>query len=413
MQNINTPVAKCNRDDNGVDLLLSLFSCDSVLNYTFLSKFRLHMSPVQDTQYFIGLMSGTSTDGVDGVIAAFSPEQPPRLLARASLPMPAMLRQHFLELNAPGHNELEKSCLAANELAHLYAQVCTQLLKQAQLAPKQVTAIGAHGQTVRHRPELGYTIQLNAPALLSELTQIAVVADFRSKDIAAGGQGAPLVPAFHQALFGVHRPVTVLNLGGMANISILHPAKEISGFDTGPANVLMDIWCQHHTGKEYDQNGQWGASGTVNEVLLNYLLAAEPWFALPPPKSTGRDLFNLDWLNTRLAGFKQSICAPDVQASLRALTAQTIASAIHAYAPGTQEIIACGGGALNGPLLQELALRAHLPVSRCEDYGVPGQSMEALAFAWLAWAHCNRVPAGTPSVSGARRKTVLGCYYPA
>lgn len=413
MQNINIPEIKCNRDDNQVDLLLSLFSCDSVLNYTFLSKFRLHMPAIQDTQYFIGLMSGTSTDGVDGVIAAFSPTQRPHIFAQASLPMPASLRHLFLELNAPVHNELEKSCLAANKLAHLYAGVCKQLLEQAQLAPEHITAIGAHGQTVRHRPELGYTLQLNAPALLSELAQIAVVADFRSKDIAAGGQGAPLVPAFHKALFNADRPVTVLNLGGMANISILHPEKEVTGFDTGPANVLMDLWCQRHTGNEYDKDGQWGASGTVNEVLLNYLLEAEPWFALPPPKSTGRDLFNPNWLDTLLGGFKQNISAPDIQASLRALTAQTIASAIHAYAPETQEIIACGGGAFNGPLLQELAQRARLPVSRCEDYGIPGQSMEALAFAWLAWAHCNRVPAGTPSVSGARRKTILGCYYPA
>lgn len=371
------------------------------------------MSPVRDTQYFIGLMSGTSTDGVDGVIAAFLPAQRPRILARASLPMPALLRQHLLALNVPGHNELEKASLAANELACLYARVCKQLLEQTQLTAEDITAIGAHGQTVRHRPELGYTLQLNAPALLSELAHIAVVADFRSKDIAAGGQGAPLVPAFHQSLFGTQRPVTVLNLGGIANISILHPEKEVNGFDTGPANVLMDLWCQRHTGKEYDRDGQWGACGTVNEALLNYLLEAEPWFALPPPKSTGRDLFNPNWLDTLLGNFKQNISAPDIQASLRALTAQTIASAIHAHAPETQEIITCGGGAFNGPLLQELAQRARLPVSRCEDYGIPGQSMEALAFAWLAWAHCNRVPAGTPSVSGARRKTILGCYYPA
>lgn len=413
MQNINIPETECNRDDNQVDLLLSLFSCDSVLNYTFLSKFRLHMAAIQDTQFFIGLMSGTSTDGVDGIIAAFSPAQRPRILAQASLPMPALLRQHFLELNAPGLNELEKASLAANELARLYARVCKQLLEQTQLTAEDITAIGAHGQTVRHRPELGYTLQLNAPALLSELAHIAVVADFRSKDIAAGGQGAPLVPAFHQSLFGTQRPVTVLNLGGIANISILHPEKEVNGFDTGPANVLMDLWCQRHTGKEYDRDGQWGASGTVNEALLNYLLEAEPWFALPPPKSTGRDLFNPNWLDTLLGNFKQNISAPDIQASLRALTAQTIASAIHAHAPETQEIITCGGGAFNSPLLQELAQRARLPVSRCEDYGIPGQSMEALAFAWLAWAHCNRVPAGTPSVSGARRKTILGCYYPA
>ncbi len=413
MQNINIPETKCNQDDNQVDLLLSLFSCDSVLNYTFLSKFKLHMPQVRDTQFFIGLMSGTSTDGVDGVIAAFSPEQRPRILGQASLPMPALLRERFLELNAAGHNELEKSCLAANELAHLYAGVCQLLLQQAELAPEQVTAIGAHGQTVRHRPELGYTIQLNAPALLSELTNIAVVADFRSKDIAAGGQGAPLVPAFHQALFSTHRPVTVLNLGGMANISILHPEKEVTGFDTGPANVLMDLWCQRHTGKEYDHNGQWGASGVVNESLLNFMLNAEPWFALPPPKSTGRDLFNPNWLNAMLARFEEKVSAPDVQASLRALTAQTIACAIRAHAPETQEIIACGGGALNGPLLQELAVRTGLQVRRCEDYGVASQSMEALAFAWLAWANCYQVPAGTPSVSGARRKTVLGAYYPA
>lgn len=372
------------------------------------------MSPVQDTQFFIGLMSGTSTDGADGVIAAFSANKKrPEVLAQASLPMPPALKTLFLELNATGHNELEKSCLAANELAHLYARVCQLLLSRAGLAPEQVTAIGAHGQTVRHRPDLGYTVQLNSPALLAELGQIAVVSDFRSRDVAAGGQGAPLVPAFHEALFGTQKAVTVLNLGGMANISILQPEKEVSGFDTGPANVLMDLWCKQHTGQEFDLNGQWGESGTINEALLRFMLNAEPWLRQPPPKSTGRDLFNQQWLNSMLSAFDGEVAPQDVQATLRALTAQTISDAIHAYAPETREVIACGGGALNTPLLRELATRVNCPVSSCEDYGIACQSMEALAFAWLAWAHCHRHPAGTPSVSGARHKTILGAYYPA
>ncbi|OXR50893.1 anhydro-N-acetylmuramic acid kinase [Pusillimonas sp. T2] len=371
----------------------------------------------QAPAYYIGLMSGTSTDGIDGVLADFSRSNQPRTLASASLPLPPELRQTLLSLNISGPDELVRSAHASNQLVQQYAQVCAKLLEQTDLDASQVVAIGAHGQTVRHDPLAGYTLQLNAPALLAELSGIDVVADFRTRDVAAGGHGAPLVPAFHQALFSSTYPRTVLNLGGIANITILEPGQPVRGFDTGPANVLMDLWCQLKTSRPYDHKGQWAASGSVKPQLLTLLLE-DPWFRLPPPKSTGRDLFNQAWLSTRLSAWHatnphQPLADADIQATLLALTAQTVVDAVTAHASRTQELLVCGGGALNDALMTALRERLDCPVHATSHVGVPVQDVEALAFAWLAWAYVNNHPAGQPSVTGARRATILGCLHKA
>ncbi|WP_397473549.1 anhydro-N-acetylmuramic acid kinase [Pusillimonas sp.] len=372
------------------------------------------MALPEPASLFIGLMSGTSTDGVDTVLAEFPPAKTPRLIAQASLPMPQALRAEFLALNTPGHDELARGARAGNELALLYAQACRQLLEMSGVAASHIRAIGAHGQTVRHDPQSGFSIQINAPALLAELTNIDVVADFRSRDIAAGGQGAPLVPAFHQAIFNADTARAILNLGGIANVTILEPGREPRGFDTGPANVLLDLWCHEKTGALYDAGGRWAASGQTHAVLLEAMLNDEPWFALPPPKSTGRDLFNRSWLMDKLAGFDEAgLADEDIQATLQSLTAASIQQALAAHAPEIREVLVCGGGALNSSLMSELEYRLGLPVYPTSVLNVPVQSVEALAFAWLAWAHVKRIPAGLPSVTGAHAPTVLGACYPA
>lgn len=364
--------------------------------------------------YFIGLMSGTSTDGVDAVLADLKIPTKPRILASASLPMPPLLRTEILALNTPSHNELHRAALAANQLTHLYAQATQQVLALAKVSPAEVHAIGAHGQTVRHDPEAGYTLQLNAPALLAELTGIAVVADFRSRDVAAGGQGAPLVPIFHQAVFQSPKPCAVLNLGGIANLTLLSPTRTLQGFDTGPANVLLDLWCQEKTGATYDDQGLWAASGELNHGLLAYLVDSEPWLAQPPPKSTGRHLFNKAWLMQRLTYFDPNgqLRNQDIQATLLAFTITTVVQPLKQHASDTQVLLVCGGGAFNQELIQGLQRSLNYPVRLTSDVGIPEQQVEALAFAWLAWAHINGKPAGLPEVTGARRASILGCLYP-
>jgi anhydro-N-acetylmuramic acid kinase len=365
---------------------------------------------------FIGLMSGTSIDGVDAVLADFRQPGRPFVLASASAPMPASLRTELLALNRPGHDELARAALAANALADLYATATQNLLAKAALPPDSIRAIGAHGQTVRHAPEAGYTLQLNAPARLAQRTRIAVIADFRSADVAAGGQGAPLVPAFHHAMFSTDRPRAILNLGGIANVTLLDANGGIRGFDTGPANVLLDLWAHEKTGKTFDEDGAWAGSGQADPALLAFLLRSEPWFDLPPPKSTGRDLFNAAWLHERLRAYEaeaKGVSERDIQATLVQLTAHTVARAILSQAPDTTEVLACGGGALNPVLMKALQDALPFPVRPTSSAGVPVQLVEALAFAWLAWAYEHGHPAGLPSVTGASRATILGCKYPA
>lgn len=365
---------------------------------------------------FIGLMSGTSLDGVDGVLADCSSGRA-QVLQHASAAFPAPLRAELMALNTSGPDELHRAWLAGNGLMRVYAEVVAALLARASLAPEAVRAIGAHGQTVRHRPQqfdgTGYTIQLAQPALLAELTGIEVVADFRSRDVAAGGQGAPLAPFFHRAVFAEPgESVGVLNIGGISNISLLRADGAMRGFDCGPGNALMDGWCAQHTGAAYDDDGRWAASGQVLEPLLQRLLA-EPFFALPPPKSTGRDLFNRPWLEAHLAHFAGA--APvDVQATLTELTARAVAQDVQRHEPGLRRLIVCGGGALNGHLMRRL--QALLPGARVvssAEHGLPPQQVEAAAFAWLARKAVLREKLELTSTTGALGARVLGGIYPA
>jgi anhydro-N-acetylmuramic acid kinase len=361
---------------------------------------------------YIGLMSGTSLDGVDGVLADFS-GRGIRTLQAAFTPFPSELRAELMALQAASENELEREALAANALARCYADCVQQLLAQA---PGPVRAVAVHGQTIRHRPELGFTRQTNNPALLAELTGVDVIADFRARDIAAGGQGAPLVPAFHEARFGKPKQLrVVVNIGGIGNISVLHGDGRVSGFDTGPGNVLMDLWVARHTGKPYDEDGAFAASGKVDEQLLEILLD-EPYFRLSPPKSTGRDLFHTEWLDKQLAR-RPGLAPADVQATLTRLTAVTIARAIQDATAGqpAQAVYVCGGGAYNGVLLREIAeaLGGGIPVASTDELGVAPNRVEALAFAWLGYRFMRREPGNLPAVTGAAGLRVLGALYPA
>jgi len=375
--------------------------------------------------YTIGLMSGTSLDGADGVLVDFSNPQL-KVVATATEPFSAPFRAELLALNTPAHNELHRAALAANQLAAVYAQVVKTLVDQAAaqgISPAQIQAVGAHGQTVRHQPPrtsqdaagVGYTLQLNNPALLAELTGLDVVADFRSRDVAAGGQGAPLVPAFHQRVFGrADATVTVLNLGGIANLSVLphDHASTVLGFDCGPGNALMDAWCQQHTGHAFDAGGAWAASGQPIAALLASLLN-EPYFSQPLPKSTGRDLFSLAWLAEKLAPFAAER-PEDIQNTLTEFTACACAAGVISYGKESKELIVCGGGAFNHYLLQRLqAGLSFLRVSTSDQHGLPPLQVEATAFAWLARQMLARQAGNLPSVTGAAGPRVLGALYPA
>lgn len=363
---------------------------------------------------FIGVMSGTSLDGVDAVLVDTA--EGFHCLAHVAVPMPQTLREHFLQLNQTGPHELHLAALSANALVALYSQAVQSLLRTTNHQAREIAAIGAHGQTVRHQPQLhdgvGYTLQLNNPALLVEQTGISVVADFRARDVAAGGQGAPLVPAFHQAVFGVPgETLAVLNIGGMSNISILQPDK-VLGFDCGPGNVLMDLWCHQHLGQGYDHLGQWAASGSVSQALLTRFMN-DPFFNAPPPKSTGRDLFHADWLQAHLSAVP-GLSAADVQATLAALTVQTCAKDVLRYAPTAKRLLVCGGGAYNQHLMSLLSQALpEVDVASTEAHGLPPLQVEAAAFAWLARQTLLNLPGNLPAVTGARGPRVLGAIYPA
>jgi anhydro-N-acetylmuramic acid kinase len=372
----------------------------------------------------LGLMSGTSADGVDAVLVRWLPDDSPQLLAHAHARFEPGLRQQLLSLNQPAADELHRAALAGNALARVYAQASSTALALAGEAAWAVTALGAHGQTVRHQPGLhdgcGYTLQLLNGALLAELSGIDVVCDLRSRDVAAGGQGAPLVPALHDALFAQDdAEVAVLNIGGIANLSLL-PARSaraedrtVRGFDCGPGNALMDLWCETHTGQPFDDQGRWAAGGRPDPALLGRLLA-EPFLAQEPPKSTGRDLFSRPWLDAHLSTLDPVPTPQDVQATLAEFTAQAAVRALQTQAPRTQQLVVCGGGARNTHLMQRL--QSHLPGIRLTDSaarGVPVDQVEALAFAWLARAFVRQQPGNLPAVTGARGLRRLGCLYPA
>jgi anhydro-N-acetylmuramic acid kinase len=355
-------------------------------------------------------MSGTSVDGVDGVIADFN-VAPCRTLAHAHVGFAPKLRVELTALQREGSDELHRAALAANALMDACAATVAALLTAAGLDATRIAAIGLHGQTVRHCPDQGYTTQLANPARLAEATGLTVVADFRSRDVAAGGQGAPLVPAFHAALFhATDRHRVIVNIGGIANITDLPPHGPVRGFDTGPGNTLLDAWSELNTGKPLDRDGAWAASGNVIAKLLS-ALRADPYFTLFPPKSTGRDRFNLRWLQRKLS---TTFAPADVQRTLTALTAQTIADAIVAHCANATEVVVCGGGAHNLTLMRDLAAGL-LPctLTTTAALGVPVSEVEALAFAWLARETMAGRPGNLPAVTGARGSRVLGAIYPA
>ncbi len=371
---------------------------------------------------YVGLMSGTSLDGVDAVLAEFDPSTTGRagmrVLAHRQVAFAPELRARLLQLNSRGDDELHNAALAANALVRVYAAAVQALLSQAGLAPSLIRAIGAHGQTVRHRPQefdgTGYTLQLMNGALLAELCEIDVVCDLRSRDVAAGGQGAPLVPALHAALFAAPgQEVAVLNLGGIGNLTLLPSGGPVRGFDCGPGNALMDLWCQRHQEQAYDALGQWAASGQVDPVLLKRLMV-EPFLHRAPPKSTGRDLFNAAWLDAALQQLETPLPPADVQATLAEYSARAAIMALQAHAPRTQRLLVCGGGAFNDHLMQRLAaLVPGVAVGSTATVGVPPLQVEALAFAWLAKAFVERQPGNLPAVTGARGPRLLGALYPA
>jgi anhydro-N-acetylmuramic acid kinase len=362
---------------------------------------------------YAGVMSGTSLDGVDAVVADFAPDDgaPCRLLAAAHTPFAATLRAELLALQRAGADEFARAARAANALADAYAGAIGSALGIAGVPARDVVAAGVHGQTLRHRPDQGWTLQLNNPARVAEWAGVTVVADFRSRDVAAGGQGAPLVPAFHAALFRRGRHRIVINGGGIANLTDLPPQGAVRGFDTGPGNVLIDLWHARHHGAAFDRDGAWAKAGRVHAALLAALLA-EPYFAKAPPKSTGRDLFHAEWLDAMLAGF--GIVPPaDVQATLVALTARSIANAARVHCESDTEVLVCGGGANNLALMEALSGEfAPSTVATTATEGVAVEHVEALAFAWLAREALAGRPGNLPDVTGARGPRVLGAIYP-
>jgi len=378
----------------------------------------------------IGLMSGTSLDGVDGILCEWN-DNADQETGLSQLAMPSVLsfvhqdfdpqlRNELFALQTSGSNELERAALAANGVAMAYARVSQALLKQAGLQARDIRVTGAHGQTVRHKPNISpqhpvenaYTIQLLNAALLSEQTNIATVHDLRSRDIAAGGQGAPLVPAFHASLFGKKNHTQVVcNIGGIANISILHADGSVTGFDTGPGNCLMDYWATQYLGCAFDKDGAFAASGFINEPLQAKMLQ-DPYFTRDIPKSTGRDLFNPPWLEAMLQEFR-ALAPADVQATLCELTAHSISDAIKKHAPKAQQVWVCGGGAFNRTLMGRLQKLTDLPCTATSAYGVPEMQVETLAFAWLARTYVLGKKANLPSVTGAKGLRILGSYTPA
>lgn len=366
---------------------------------------------VSEYEYYIGLMSGTSLDGVDAVLIRTQQHQWCGAIAHAFIPYTDDVKTQVLSLQQVADNELHRNALLSQTLSGLYAEVVNKLLVEHQINRQAIRAIGCHGQTIRHNPAQGYTLQSVDLALLAEHTGIDVVGDFRSRDIAAGGQGAPLVPAFHQALFAhpkEHR--AILNIGGIANITILPPEQAAFGFDTGPGNMLMDAWVQQQWQQHYDENGQLAAQGTVLPTLLAALLA-HPYFAQTPPKSTGRDLFSLTWLSPYLKGTETP---HDVLRTLLEYTAVSIAESVQAHAPQTQTLFVCGGGLNNGLLYNRL--KALLPTTTLSDtatLALHPQWVEAAAFGWLAAQLIHRQSGNLPEATGAAGKRLLGALYPA
>lgn len=365
--------------------------------------------------YFIGLMSGTSLDAIDAALIDFNPDQP-RLIAAANTSIPQQLRQDILDLCSPGNNEILRMGRTDYQLANLFAQACNELLASSGVDASQVHAIGSHGQTIRHEPNLStpFTLQIGDPNIIAQLTGITTVADFRRKDMAAGGQGAPLAPAFHSALFrSESADRAILNIGGMANLTLLpsDASLEATGFDTGPGNALIDHWCQLHLNQAFDLNGDWARSGSIEEALLEQLLSAA-YFKTPPPKSTGREFFNYEWLSGHLNNYSKVISPEDVAATLVELTARTISQDLHFHFTDCKEVYVCGGGAHNNFLMERIAkLNPGRLILTTQTLGISPDWVEAIAFAWLAKQTLQRKTGNLPAVTGASNPCILGGVY--
>lgn len=365
---------------------------------------------------YIGLMSGTSVDSIDAVLVDFGDEEKARPKIHTALghPINPPLRDAILALCAPGPSELDRAGQLDRQIGQTFAEAVQTLLARAGVEPGDITGIGSHGQTVRHRPPgtvaSPFTIQIGDPNTIAALTGITTVADFRRRDMALGGQGAPLMPAFHRAAFATDRNRAVVNIGGMANITELAADGSVYGYDTGPGNALLDYWISLHQGQRFDRDGAWAASGRAHPELLNRLMA-DPYFAAKPPKSTGREIFNANWLETACAGLE--IAPADVQATLAEVTAASIAEAVHLFADGG-ELLVCGGGARNKDLLSRLQRRLPTWSIACTgSYGIDADWLEAVGFAWLARQTLLGLPGNCPGVTGAKEETVLGAIYPA
>lgn len=365
---------------------------------------------------YVGIMSGTSLDGIDVALVDFSSSRQATLIDACCMPFPDILHEQLLGLCSPGMDEIRRSGIAGQAWARLAAQGVHALLEKNKLPPGRIQAIGSHGQTIRHHPELGFSCQIGAPDLLAELTHISVVSDFRGRDLAAGGEGAPLVPAFHEWLLrSPERTVTLVNIGGFANLTVLAQDQPAVGFDSGPGNVLMDHWIQLHQSKPYDDGGAWARTGSASPALLELMLS-DPYFHRSGPKSTGREYFHPGWLAQKLAQISgEPLCKEDIQATLLELTAHTIAMDVLRNAPLTQSVTVCGGGARNGRLLERLQslLGDGMQVTTTASLGVDPDWMEAIAFAWLAWRRNESQPGNLPAVTGANGPRILGALYPA
>jgi anhydro-N-acetylmuramic acid kinase len=367
------------------------------------------------SQLYLGLMSGTSMDGIDVALVDFSGLHP-RLLDCQTFPYPAHLLEKLHRLCAPSDNEIVLLGQTDRALAQVFSEAIRALLVTNKLNAQQIRAIGSHGQTIRHMPEgeMAFSLQIGDPNSISALSGIDVIADFRRKDIALGGQGAPLVPAFHQAVFASDsQSRVVVNIGGIANITYLpkDKSKGVLGYDTGPGNTLLDAWCQKHTGQKYDAKGQWAAQSSADPHLL-HALYSDPYFQQRAPKSTGRELFNLTWLEQHLGDQALTIEPQKVQATLVALTSMSIAEQIHLF-DDVEQVYVCGGGAQNEFLMQ--CLERDLPgceLGYTDALGIGTDAVEAMAFAWLAYAHINNISGNIPSVTGASKAAILGSYCP-
>lgn len=370
-------------------------------------------------ELYIGLMSGTSADGVDAVLMAIAPQKI-SLIANHSITFTKDLKAKIIELFEPSNNEIDRLGELDRELAYEYAHCVNQLLTKSQYQANQITAIGCHGQTIRHRPNYPtpFTFQIGDASLLAQRTGIDVISDFRKADINQGGQGAPLAPAFHKALFKHPRnECFIINIGGIANITHLPLNGHVTGWDIGPGNGLMDSWINKYNGKPYDHNGKWAASGSINQKLLNRLLS-HSYFERKPPKSTGKEEFTLGWLEKTIQSATPTIQPQDVQATLLALTAKSIARTINQLirenqiAPPQAYAYICGGGALNGEVISSIQKYTPVNISTTQALGICPMAVEAAAFAWLAYQFTHRLPGNLPRVTGALKPAILGALTP-